>query len=126
MARDRHGPVSQRQDATRLRQQRPLAGMQQPVAAHLHEAFGQHVGQKAADEGVNRQRGPLLRAGLAVGIAERHFIIGDPLDAVVAECDAENVGARYFKAVAPLPTGRQSTTQGCFQARPSTSRNQGV
>jgi len=55
------------------------------------------MGQKARDEGVWFKRTVFDVAALGFGIPEGHVIVGQLLDAIVRECDAEDVRRQIFQ-----------------------------
>lgn len=95
--------MSERQQTPHLRQQLSLARVEQSIVANLHKAFRQHVRQKAPDEGVDRQCGPFLRTGFALGVAKGDPLVRHVFTPVVRERDAKDVWSEILEGACPIP-----------------------
>ena len=80
-----------------LGKSRTIAGCQETVVAHFDKASGQHMLQKAMDEGLGREGAGTLLFGLTVLIAEGDLVILHLEDTLVAQGDAEDVGRQILE-----------------------------
>jgi hypothetical protein len=74
-----------------------LLGPEEAIVAHLLEAVGQDMLQKAADELRGREGGEFLSFGWAILITKGDLAVFEFEDAVVAQGHAEDIGGEIFQ-----------------------------
>lgn len=82
--------------------------------------------QETVDERFGVEVTEIELVSIRCAVAKGHLVVLQLDQSAVADGNAENIGARYFRVVRPSPTGLQCTTQSCLQTFDSIRANRAV